>query len=295
MADNVDFTPGTGATGAADDIGGVFYPRVKISLGADGAAVDAVAGAGTVGTGVQRVTLASDDPGVAHLSRLTSSATNVAAGSALATTSFIIGSRYNSSLPTFTNGQEGAFQIDANGRMLTAASLAAGENFIGIAGGVIARPSANFTRPADTTAYASGDLVANSTTAGSVTAMSFTVARVAAGNGMIRRARIRKSGTSTSGATFRLHLYNAAPSTITNGDNGAFSTSGVADYLGAIDVNVDRAFTDGAAGNGLPITGAEINFKLASGTTIVGLLEARGAYTPGNAEVFTVDLEVIQN
>jgi hypothetical protein len=30
--------------------------------------------------------------------------------------------------------------------------------------------SASFTRPADTTAYASGDLVANSTTAGSVVA-----------------------------------------------------------------------------------------------------------------------------
>lgn len=61
MADNVDFTPGTGATGAADDIGGVMYPRVKIGLGADGTAVDAVAGAGVTGTGVQRVTVATDD------------------------------------------------------------------------------------------------------------------------------------------------------------------------------------------------------------------------------------------
>lgn len=67
MADNVAFTPGTGATGATDDIGGVHYPRVKISLGADGAAVDAIAGAGAVGTGVQRVTLASDDPAVVAL------------------------------------------------------------------------------------------------------------------------------------------------------------------------------------------------------------------------------------
>ena len=40
MADNVAFTPGTGATGAADDIGGVMYPRVKISVGADGSATD---------------------------------------------------------------------------------------------------------------------------------------------------------------------------------------------------------------------------------------------------------------
>lgn len=61
MADNVNFTPGTGATGATDDIGGVHYPRVKLGLGSDGTAVDAVAGAGVNGTGVQRVTVATDD------------------------------------------------------------------------------------------------------------------------------------------------------------------------------------------------------------------------------------------
>lgn len=67
MADNVAITAGAGTTVAADDIGSVFYQRVKLSLGADGTAVDAVAGAGAVGTGVQRITLASDDPAVALL------------------------------------------------------------------------------------------------------------------------------------------------------------------------------------------------------------------------------------
>lgn len=65
MADNIAVTPGTGATIAADDISSVLYQRVKLALGADGTAVDAVAGAGVVGTGVQRVTLASDDTLVA--------------------------------------------------------------------------------------------------------------------------------------------------------------------------------------------------------------------------------------
>lgn len=161
-------------------------------------------------------------------------------------------------------------------------------------GGVIARPSANFARPADTNAYALGDLVANSTTAGSVAAMQFTVARVAAGTGMIRRVRLRKTGTSVTNASFRLHLYSAAP-TASNGDNGAWLTNGNATYIGAFDVTCDRAFTDGAGGNGIPKDGSEINFVLASGQVIFGLLEARAAYTPANAEVFTVDLEVLQN
>jgi hypothetical protein len=40
MADNVGYTPGTGATVAADEIGGVLHQRVKIGIGADGTAVD---------------------------------------------------------------------------------------------------------------------------------------------------------------------------------------------------------------------------------------------------------------
>lgn len=68
MADNVVANSGTGgATFATDDISSVHYPRSKLSLGADGSATDAVGGAGAVGDGVQRITLASDDPAVTAL------------------------------------------------------------------------------------------------------------------------------------------------------------------------------------------------------------------------------------
>jgi hypothetical protein len=40
MADNVGYTPGSGATVAADEIGGVLYQRVKPTFGADGTALD---------------------------------------------------------------------------------------------------------------------------------------------------------------------------------------------------------------------------------------------------------------
>jgi len=43
MPDNVGYTPGTGATIAADDVGGTLYQRVKIAVGADGEAYDASA------------------------------------------------------------------------------------------------------------------------------------------------------------------------------------------------------------------------------------------------------------
>jgi hypothetical protein len=40
MADNVGYTPGTGATVAADEIAGVLHQRVKIGIGTDGSATD---------------------------------------------------------------------------------------------------------------------------------------------------------------------------------------------------------------------------------------------------------------
>lgn len=71
MADNTELNAGSGGdTYASDDVAGVKHQRVKISLGADGAATDALGGAGAVAAGVQRVTLASDDPAVAELVKL---------------------------------------------------------------------------------------------------------------------------------------------------------------------------------------------------------------------------------
>lgn len=40
VADNFAFSEGNGRTGAADEIGGVLYPRVKVQHGADGSATD---------------------------------------------------------------------------------------------------------------------------------------------------------------------------------------------------------------------------------------------------------------
>lgn len=40
MADNVGYTPGSGATVAADEISGVLHQRVKIGVGEDGVAQD---------------------------------------------------------------------------------------------------------------------------------------------------------------------------------------------------------------------------------------------------------------
>ena len=244
-----------------------------------------------------------------------------------------IGGRYNTTRPTLTDGQRGDAQLNVNGHLaISGDNATAADGSSNTMGGMPDRagsvrgvgsygfvyngstwdrlrgdtngltvqtyatnPTANFTRPANTTAYAANYLVANSTTAGSVSAMTLTASRFAAGSFMVRRLKLHKSGTSVTSALFRVHLFRTAPATVTNGDGGAFSVSGVADYLGAFDVNINQAFTDGACGFGVPVIGADSVIKLASGSSVYALIETKAAYTPANAEVFTLTLEVIQN
>ncbi len=152
--------------------------------------------------------------------------------------------------------------------------------------------SASFTRPNNTVAYAAGQLVANSSTAGSVVPMKIDLGNIAAvGHGITRitRARLFKSGTGIANASFRAHLYEAVP-TPANGDGGAWSTDKAASWLGNIDIGSMLAFTDGAAGTGSATAGSEMFLRLASGS-IFALLMAQGAYTPAANEQFTLTLE----
>ena len=150
--------------------------------------------------------------------------------------------------------------------------------------------SAIILRPADTTPYASGDLVGNSTTGSAVIPAQFDlVPGQKGGTATIKRVRIIKSGTGIVNAAFRVHLYGASPVPVTNGDNGVW-LSKRAGYMGSVDVTVDKAFSDGAAG--VSAGDANISTKLLKSTSkVFALLEARGAYTPGSAEQFEVILE----
>lgn len=163
-----------------------------------------------------------------------------------------------------------------------------------LAVGSIVTLGATFTRPADTTAYAIGDLIANNTVAGSVVAIAFPAStRYNATSAMVRRVRLHASNTSLTNASFRVHLYDRIP-TISNGDNGAWLTT-ITGYLGSFDITFDKAFADGAKGIGISGAGAEINFTAAPGdNSLYALIEARAAYTPTSAEVFTLALEIHQ-
>lgn len=159
----------------------------------------------------------------------------------------------------------------------------------------------SLVRPADTTAYLAGDLIANSVVAASVTPLELIGVTRAAGEAVrIERVRVRKSGPLLTNAAFRVHLFRKTP-VVSVGDNGVFNASGVlalADiegHVGTADVVMDLAAVTGARGVGLPSSGSGMTCESAGGvgheTSLWALIEARGAYTPASGETFHVTIE----
>lgn len=150
--------------------------------------------------------------------------------------------------------------------------------------------STSFTRPGDTTAYTANDLVANSVTAGSVIPLSWNL-----GYGQmlkIFKAGIKFNSATNTNGKFNLHLYAASP-TVTNGDNGVWLST-QSSYQGFIAIDcTGQTFSDNSYGVGTYVnTSVEVPLVVVADANykIYGLLQATAAYTPTNAEIFTVNL-----
>ena len=151
-----------------------------------------------------------------------------------------------------------------------------------------------FTRPANTTQYTAGDLVANDATAGNVVPLAFDVGQLI--QGKITGGTLRKSTNATTAATFRLHLFTVTKA-VTNGDNGALAIADYSGYIGSLSFDMSSGAV-GIAGGPLdkPATapGTPLSYMRANGGTLYGLLEATGTYTPASAETFTAILNMEQ-
>jgi hypothetical protein len=168
--------------------------------------------------------------------------------------------------------------------------------------GISANAAGTITRPADTNAYAIGDLIADvTTTSPQPSAIALPVGRVNGGSGMIRALRLKVNDTAFKNATIRAHLFRDLP-TFGVGDNGAFNASETyqateSAYMGYVDITLSQQFSDPAVkGFGVRSIGSEWNFDCGAGTkNIFAVLEARSAVTPGSGKIFTLVAEVLQN
>jgi hypothetical protein len=156
--------------------------------------------------------------------------------------------------------------------------------------------SQTITRPSDTTAYAAGDLIANSTTAGSVTPFRLYIPRGLGKNLVIKAAGVTKSDeTDVANSAFRLWFFASSP-TVANGDNGALSANLVAaGYFGRAALSAMLAGTDDAFDRTALADSAWLYHYLGAADSIYGLLEATAAYSPASAETFNVHAVIDQS
>lgn len=169
--------------------------------------------------------------------------------------------------------------------------------FAGNMGGLTKAPSSVLTRPADTNIYAAGDLIASSTTGGSVVVPSFTGVRAAGRTSLIRGGRLVSNVTTGWGVLLSIDLFLASAAaagapTFAAGDNAAYAvTTGAARWIGRMTGTLLQ-FADGAAGpltlsgvNEIPVDFTAEDAYLVYWTLAVG---AAMTPTPISAQTFTL-------
>jgi hypothetical protein len=150
--------------------------------------------------------------------------------------------------------------------------------------------SDSFARPANVTAYGAGDLVANSTTAGSVVPLSFKFP-----TGYGRMVRVESvygqiDNTTPTNCDLTLYLYKDSPVSAA-GDNAAYSAP-LASLQAVINVGQLVAHSDGSClWNHLGSADSPV-VELDGDGILYGLLSVGGAYTPASAETVLAKVKV---
>ena len=144
-------------------------------------------------------------------------------------------------------------------------------------------PSSVLTRPADANAYVQNDLIASSTTAGSIVVPSFTFGG-ALMPAILRNFRLLTSKTSGMSAFQGLVEFWSTAPTFTNGDNGAYAVAtGAARWLGSCTTTIMTQVADGAYCSG------EVTIGIESNVTYWTLKEADATgFTPASGQTFTL-------
>jgi hypothetical protein len=150
--------------------------------------------------------------------------------------------------------------------------------------------TAAITRPADTTAYAAGDVIGAATDA--TAAIDFGIGN-GSGEFLITSASLRVDAAAVPAgmANFRLHLYNITPPSAL-ADNAAWDLpAGDRDaYLGFIDLG-----TPVDLGSTLYVKQDAINMQLTlASANVYAYLVTTGAFTPTSAAVKTVTLHSVR-
>lgn len=174
-------------------------------------------------------------------------------------------------------------------------------------GGKCVVVTGEFVRPADTTAYAAGDVVSNSTGAtvlilfpATPSAQAQGCASQNGGSGYITKARLSTSKKDET-AQYRLYLYTVNEATASVVADNVADTRIYADRLVVVGY-IDFPACSSAAGTGsntaadTQTTDVRLPFKCAPDTrALYGKLVNITGTTPASAQTFSISLTVDQN
>jgi hypothetical protein len=166
-------------------------------------------------------------------------------------------------------------------------TLPAGTNVIGKTGYKLVKVSTSVTRPSDTTQYAVGDAVTNSTSSPAVFELDLgTAGAVAAQAIEIRKLAVVSSAKQSVLPFLNVFLSNAT-FTATN-DNSALDIADATQEAGGAWINCDiQNYT--ASNSRVAYLGAAQPMVLAAADTkLYGTLQSANTYTPVSGEKFTV-------
>lgn len=160
--------------------------------------------------------------------------------------------------------------------------------------------TASYTRPNDTTQYASGDVVANSTSAATI--LTFSNMAVAPGKGgVIQGVTLIDSVNATIKPDFELYLFNATITMQNDNVQWAITDSDLQKLVSEVDLpgayfRVANVGT-GATGNGTIVRDSlSIAYNCTTtDTSLYGVLIIRNSYTPVGLETFDIQLRFLQD
>lgn len=251
-------------------------------------------GSGVNGTGVQRITLATDDSifGVAH----------DAAASTINPS--LVGCYSSAAAPADVSADIDATRIWClrNGALATTPTFAGvlpstglGNSGAGVQRVAVAAYSGNaivtLTRTADTAIYAANDVLGAAT--GSTAALTFpSICPLSAGRIKITSVslQINDTGVISGETSYKLYLYNVTPPSAL-GDNAAFDlpSGDRTAFLGFVDLGTVLDL-----GSTLFVQTSEVNRQVTcSGTSLFGYLVTTGGYTPTASRVYVVTLNAV--
>ena len=155
-------------------------------------------------------------------------------------------------------------------------------------GGKSVQKTVSIVRPADVTAYAANDAIADSTSA--PTLLEFTgCANAVGGQGYIVKTRLL-TNQKTCTARFRLSLYHTAPSPVNDNAPKPMLYANKDKIIGRIDLdpcNTEDTSSDAA----FVMSTTLIPYVCAvTGTSIYGILTTLDAFTPASAQQFYVEI-----